>query len=302
MVFGGKEAPRFAFPHNDPFVVEMKIASAIVRRILMDTGSSVDIIIWDCLKKLTHPGRDIIPLVHPILGFGGQEVNPTCMICHLVCFGDKLKAKNLEVDFLVVDVPMAYNVILRRATLHKTKKKEQGNRRGLHIRLSAILTALIFKSPGISIQGVSYLIPCTVTLTRRRNKLLVLGVSALVLGPLALVDVVEIPEGIGTTLLIALLPGLSRPFSPVVASALAFESASSSWRCKSFFLASWASHSAFSFSQRRWYQVASPSSLQHSAAALTPRVNAYAIVTSSSVILEGSETPEVAKSQDLSKS
>ncbi|KAJ8423869.1 hypothetical protein Cgig2_009497 [Carnegiea gigantea] len=119
MVFGGKEAPRFASPHNGPFVVEMKIVSAIVRRILIDTGSSVDIITWDCLKKLAHPGRDIIPLVHPILGFGGQEVNPASMIRLPMRFGDKLKSKNLEVDFLVVDVPMAYNVILGCPTLHK---------------------------------------------------------------------------------------------------------------------------------------------------------------------------------------
>ncbi|KAJ8426258.1 hypothetical protein Cgig2_030552 [Carnegiea gigantea] len=46
--------------------------SAIVRRILIDTGSSMDIITWDYLKKLTYLGRDIVPLVHPILGFGGQ--------------------------------------------------------------------------------------------------------------------------------------------------------------------------------------------------------------------------------------
>ncbi|KAJ8428871.1 hypothetical protein Cgig2_010813 [Carnegiea gigantea] len=31
----------------------------------------------DCLKKLTHPGGDIVPLVYPILGFDGQEVNPS---------------------------------------------------------------------------------------------------------------------------------------------------------------------------------------------------------------------------------
>ncbi|KAJ8433879.1 hypothetical protein Cgig2_021262 [Carnegiea gigantea] len=78
MVFGEREAPCFASPHNNPLVVEMKIASAIVRRILIDTGSSVDIITWDCLKKLTHLGRDIVPLVHPILGFERQEVNPIC--------------------------------------------------------------------------------------------------------------------------------------------------------------------------------------------------------------------------------
>ncbi|KAJ8429887.1 LOW QUALITY PROTEIN: hypothetical protein Cgig2_014167 [Carnegiea gigantea] len=59
--------------------------------------------------KLTHPGCDIVPLVYPILGFGGQRVNPTETICLSVCFGDKLKSKNLEVDFLVADVPTAYN-------------------------------------------------------------------------------------------------------------------------------------------------------------------------------------------------
>ncbi|KAJ8423977.1 hypothetical protein Cgig2_008752 [Carnegiea gigantea] len=76
MVFGGKEAPRFASPHNDPLVIEMKIASAI-------------------------------------------EVNLTGMIRLSVRFGDKLKSKNLEGDFLIVDMPTACNVILGRPILHK---------------------------------------------------------------------------------------------------------------------------------------------------------------------------------------
>ena len=105
MLFSGMEAPRFSYPHNDPLVVGIKISTVIVRRIPIDTSSSVDIITWDCLKKLTHSGCDIIPLLHPILGFGRQEVNPTGMIRLPVRFGDKLKSKNLEVYFLVVDVP-----------------------------------------------------------------------------------------------------------------------------------------------------------------------------------------------------
>jgi len=36
-------------------------------------------------------------------------------------FVDKVKARTLEVDFLVVDVPTAYNVILGRRILHKVK-------------------------------------------------------------------------------------------------------------------------------------------------------------------------------------
>ncbi|KAJ8444145.1 hypothetical protein Cgig2_029920 [Carnegiea gigantea] len=120
-VFNGREAPCFSSLHNDPLAVEMKVASAIVRRILIEIESSVDIITWDCIKKLTYPGRDIVPRVHPILGFGGQELNPTGMIHRPLHFGDKVKARNLEVDFLVMDVPMAYNIILGRPTLHKVK-------------------------------------------------------------------------------------------------------------------------------------------------------------------------------------
>ncbi|KAJ8421436.1 hypothetical protein Cgig2_029969 [Carnegiea gigantea] len=76
-------------------------------------------------------------------------------------------------------------------TREKTKKKEQGKSGRLHIGLSTILTTLIFRSPSTSIQGASCLIPCTITLIRRRNKLYLFGVSAPVLCPLSLVDVVE---------------------------------------------------------------------------------------------------------------
>ncbi|KAJ8438041.1 hypothetical protein Cgig2_014170 [Carnegiea gigantea] len=50
---------------------------------------------------------------------GPHEVNPTGMIRVLVHFGNKLRSKNLEVDFLVVDVPTAYDVILGCPTLHR---------------------------------------------------------------------------------------------------------------------------------------------------------------------------------------
>ncbi|KAJ8433412.1 LOW QUALITY PROTEIN: hypothetical protein Cgig2_026676 [Carnegiea gigantea] len=52
---------------------------------------------------------------------GGYEVNLMGMIRLSVCFGDKNKFKNLEVDFLVVDVPTTYNVIVGWPTLHRVK-------------------------------------------------------------------------------------------------------------------------------------------------------------------------------------
>ena len=60
-------------------------------------------------------------MVHPILGLGGQEVNPSGIIHLPLHFGDNVKARTLEVEFLVVDVPITYNVILGWPTLHEVK-------------------------------------------------------------------------------------------------------------------------------------------------------------------------------------
>jgi len=58
-------------------------------------------------------------MMNPILGFEGLEVNPTKIIRLPVRFGDKTKFKSPEVDFLIADVPTAYNVIIGRPTLHR---------------------------------------------------------------------------------------------------------------------------------------------------------------------------------------
>ena len=102
-------------------MVELKLANSLIRRILIVTRSAINIITWHYLNRLKHPRRKTVPLIHPILGFRGQEVNPTGMIRLLIRFGEKSKAQNLEVDFLVVDVLTACTLILGRPTLHPVK-------------------------------------------------------------------------------------------------------------------------------------------------------------------------------------
>ncbi|KAJ8427405.1 LOW QUALITY PROTEIN: hypothetical protein Cgig2_030699 [Carnegiea gigantea] len=101
MVFNGREGPHCTSSHTNPLMVELKVASALVHRILIGTGSFVDIITCDCVKRNRSPRRPQSKL--------------------LLRFGDKCKARNLEVDFLVIVIPTAYNVILGRPTLHKVK-------------------------------------------------------------------------------------------------------------------------------------------------------------------------------------
>ncbi|KAJ8421905.1 hypothetical protein Cgig2_013807 [Carnegiea gigantea] len=104
IIFDRREGCSFTSPYNGSMVVELKVVNAL-----------------DYLKKLKHPRTDIVPLVHSILRFGGQEVGPVGVIYLALRFGNKTNFRNLEVDFPVVDIPVAYHVVLGCPTLHKVK-------------------------------------------------------------------------------------------------------------------------------------------------------------------------------------
>ncbi|KAJ8435422.1 LOW QUALITY PROTEIN: hypothetical protein Cgig2_001074 [Carnegiea gigantea] len=112
-----------------------------------------------------------------------QEVNPTGMIRLPVRFGDKSKFKSLEADFLVVDVPTAYNVIIGWPTLHRVKAEVKAtmNKRGwgLHVGLSAVLTTSLLRHTSLSFQRIGGLVLSNFTLRRRGDKFHLLGIAAL---------------------------------------------------------------------------------------------------------------------------
>ncbi|KAJ8444800.1 hypothetical protein Cgig2_014989 [Carnegiea gigantea] len=153
-----------------------------LQRILNDTESSVDIITCGCLQKLTYPGRDIVPLVHPILGFGGQEVNPTGMICLLLHFGDRLKPRNLE-STSSNEKPVA-------PTRHGATKEKI---KDYNVRLPPVVWG-----PHLAIQRCGSLM--LVPLARRWDKLHLLRIPAFGLGLLALLHVVKV--GLKVTVLL----------------------------------------------------------------------------------------------------
>ena len=59
MTFGSEDMRPLQAPHNDPLVVQLKIAAAMVRRVLIDAGSSVDIITLECFRKLQYTEKDL---------------------------------------------------------------------------------------------------------------------------------------------------------------------------------------------------------------------------------------------------
>ena len=62
-------------PNHDSLVVTLFIANHYVRRILVDGGSSVNIIQHDVLKKMNIPDSDIVPRSTVLVGFSGEIKN-----------------------------------------------------------------------------------------------------------------------------------------------------------------------------------------------------------------------------------
>ncbi|XP_021737346.1 uncharacterized protein LOC110703601 [Chenopodium quinoa] len=107
--------------HNDMMVFVLKIANLKIKRILIDTGSSSDIISLSCLKIFKFPEDDLKDVSHPLVWFGGTVIHRAGQIDLPVWLGKKRVGRDMVVRFLVVKELTRYNVILGRPTLTATK-------------------------------------------------------------------------------------------------------------------------------------------------------------------------------------
>ena len=121
VLIGEKDRRDLQTPHDDPLVVELKVANLKVRRILIDTGSSTDIISLECLEKLRFKVDSLQPINHPIIGFGGGIIHPVGTVTLPLRIGTKEQPRHMIVKFLVVRELAAYNIILGRPTLNSAK-------------------------------------------------------------------------------------------------------------------------------------------------------------------------------------
>ena len=61
---------------NDTIVVELQIGHRDVRRILIDNGSSTDILSESVFQQLCFLTKDLEPFDAPLRAFGGSEIRP----------------------------------------------------------------------------------------------------------------------------------------------------------------------------------------------------------------------------------
>ena len=121
ITFTDKDAKRVHHSHDDAIVITLLIADYTTRRVLVDNGSSADILYYPAFQQM-RLGRDQLrPVNSPLVGFRGMKVQPAGTITLPVVVGAYPQQITKEVNFLVIDCSSSYNAIIGRLTLNSWK-------------------------------------------------------------------------------------------------------------------------------------------------------------------------------------
>ena len=121
ITFTEDEAERIHHPYDDAIVITLLITDYTTRRVLVDNGSSADILYLLAFQQM-RLGRDRLrPVNSPLVGFGGMKVQPVGTIILPVVVGAYPQQITKDVNFLMVDCSFSYNAIIERPTLNSWK-------------------------------------------------------------------------------------------------------------------------------------------------------------------------------------
>jgi hypothetical protein len=105
--------------HNDVMVIEVNIAGWIIGKVLVDNGSSADILFLKTFEKMNLSQHMLHPPEYPLQGFGGKPIKPVGKLSLHVSFGDLDNARTENLTFDVVDIYHPYLAIFGRGFMNK---------------------------------------------------------------------------------------------------------------------------------------------------------------------------------------
>jgi len=112
---------RDVVPHdNDPIVISLVTARRTVHRVLVNHGSSADVMFWPTFQKLQLSPDQLRPYRGCLYGFAGDQVEVRGYIELRTTITDGLTSRTEKMRYLVVNAPSAYNILLGRPTLKRT--------------------------------------------------------------------------------------------------------------------------------------------------------------------------------------
>ncbi|XP_057780215.1 uncharacterized protein LOC130998827 [Salvia miltiorrhiza] len=112
--FQTTESDKLLNPHHDALVISIYIANCLTKRVLIDNGSSANIMFINAFREMGLNESNITRKTAVLIGFSGESKTTVGEI-DLPVYAEGV---NLSTRFLVIDAPSAFNVILGRPWIH----------------------------------------------------------------------------------------------------------------------------------------------------------------------------------------
>jgi hypothetical protein len=121
ITFSDEDYEGVYLPHSDALVVTMVIGNHKIHWVLVDNGSSADILYKSAFDLMKISKEKLSAFRFPLVGFAGEQVMPLGSIELQVTVGSPPMQKTIPVRFLIVDQPSAYNAIFGRTAQAELK-------------------------------------------------------------------------------------------------------------------------------------------------------------------------------------
>ena len=108
-------------PQSNALVIAARVANSNVNRMLVDNGSTIDIIYLDAYKRLGLTESELSPMTSPLYEFTGDHVIPKGMIKLAVTVGEHPQVLIVITEFHVMDCPSVFNGVIGRSLLKALK-------------------------------------------------------------------------------------------------------------------------------------------------------------------------------------
>jgi len=113
---------RDVVPHeNDPVVILVVTTWRKVHRVLVDQGSSADVMFWSTFNKLQLSPDLLRPYTGCLYGFGENQVEVRGYLELRTTFIDGTASRTESIRYLVVNTNSAYNILLGRPALNRLR-------------------------------------------------------------------------------------------------------------------------------------------------------------------------------------
>ncbi|XP_072080834.1 uncharacterized protein [Arachis hypogaea] len=103
---------------DDLVVISITTRDLLIRKVLLDQGSSANIMFLSTFKKMQLNEKALQPSSGELVGFSGERIPVTGYIWVRTTLGEPPHSKTLDIQYLIVDCFSPYNIILGRPSLN----------------------------------------------------------------------------------------------------------------------------------------------------------------------------------------